>query len=123
MIKRLKAKKAITLREPVEDLIRVVRGQRIILDSDLAGAYGVTTARLNQQVARNHSRFPEDFVFRLTTAEFAALTLQIATSKSGRGGRRKLPNAFTEHGAIMAAIDRRAAKEHDLVLYPASKAT
>jgi len=80
-----------------------VRGQRVILDEDLARIYGATTTRLNQQVKRNVKRFPADFVFRLTAEELAALMLQIATSKKGRGGRRKLPYAFTEHGAIMAA--------------------
>jgi hypothetical protein len=75
----------------------------VILDSDLARIYGVTTARLNQQVKRNQERFPEDFVFQLTKPEHEDLMLQIATSSSGYGGRRKLPFAFTEHGAIMAA--------------------
>jgi len=89
--------------EPIEILIRVVRGQRVILDSDLATIYEVSTTRLNQQVRRNAERFPEDFAFQLTPDEFAGLMLQIATSKKGRGGRRKLPLAFTEHGAIMAA--------------------
>jgi hypothetical protein len=63
----------------------------------------VTTTRLNQQVRRNADRFPADFAFQVTADEFAGLMLQIATSKKGRGGRRKLPLAFTEHGAIMAA--------------------
>jgi phage regulator Rha-like protein len=74
----------------------------VILDSNLATLYGVSTARLNQQVSRNIDRFPGDFMFRLTRAEFDSLMLQNATSKT-RGGRRKLPYAFTEHGAIMAA--------------------
>ena len=89
--------------EPVEGLIRFLRGQRVILDADLAKVYGVTTTRLNQQVRRNSDRFPLDFAFQLTADELAGLMLQIATSKKGRGGRRKLPVAFTEHGAIMAA--------------------
>jgi hypothetical protein len=89
--------------EPVESLIRLIRGQRVILDSELATIYEVSTTRLNQQVRRNAERFPEDFAFQLTPDEFAGLMLQIATSKKGRGGRRKLPLAFTEHGAIMAA--------------------
>jgi len=84
-------------------LIRFIRSQRVILDADLAKVYGVTTARLNQQVRRNAERFPKDFAFQLTIDEFAGLMLQFATSKKGRGGRRKLPLAFTEHGAIMAA--------------------
>ena len=89
--------------QPVESFIRLVPGQRVILDADLARIYGVTTARLNQQVNRNVERFPADFCFRLKSAEFASLMLQSATSNKGRGGRRKIPNAFTEHGAIMAA--------------------
>jgi hypothetical protein len=83
--------------------ILVLRGHRVILDAELAAIYGVTTGRLNEAVKRNAERFPEDFMFRLSAAEHAALISQIATSKSGRGGRRKLPWAFTEHGAIQAA--------------------
>ncbi|MBM2841039.1 MAG: uncharacterized protein HW412_1567 [Bacteroidetes bacterium] len=87
----------------VESLIRVVRDQRVILDSDLARVYGVPTFRFNEAVKRNRERFPEDFMFQLSRVEFASLTSQIAISKIGRGGRRTLPYAFTEHGAIMAA--------------------
>jgi len=65
--------------------------------------YGVTTARLNQQVRRNIERFPDDFAFELTRDEFENLMLQFATSSAGWGGRRKLPLVFTEHGAVMAA--------------------
>lgn len=86
----------------IENRIMQIRGQRVILDFDLAELYGVTTARLNEQVKRNLDRFPLDFMFVLTDQEFTVLTSQFATSK-GRGGRRKLPLAFTEHGAIMAA--------------------
>ncbi len=86
----------------IESLILSIRGRRVILDSDLARLYGVTTARLNEQVKRNPNRFPPDFMFPLSQQEFAALISQNATSK-GRGGRRKLPNVFTEHGALMAA--------------------
>lgn len=87
----------------IETLILTIRGERVILDSDLAKIYGVSTARLNQQVKRNIERFPEDFMFRLTPKDFKGLMLQNATSKVTRGGRRKLPYVFTEHGAIMAA--------------------
>lgn len=73
-----------------------------MLDSDLAALYGVSTARLNQQVNRNLERFPEDFMFQLTNEEFKVLMLQIATSKKGRGGRRKLLLVFTEHSASPA---------------------
>ena len=89
--------------EAIASAILVLRGQRVILDADLAKLYGVTTARLNQQVRRNLDRFPEDFVFQLGQDEYDGLMLQFATSKIGRGGRRKLPLAFTEHGALMAA--------------------
>jgi leucyl aminopeptidase len=87
----------------VEQAILLIRGEKVILDSDLARLYGVSTTRLNQQVNRNLDRFPDDFMFRLTLDEFNSLMLQNATSKKGRGGRRKLPHVFTEHGAIMAA--------------------
>ena len=99
----MKPRQALIGAESVETLIRTIRGQRVILDADLAKVYGVTTARLNQQVKRNADRFPEDFAFQLIADEFTGLMLQIATSKEGRGGRRKLPFAFTEYGAIMAA--------------------
>jgi len=89
--------------EKVERAIILIRGEKVILDSDLARLFGVSTARLNPQVTRNLDRFPEDFMFRLREKEFKALILQNATSKKGRGGRRKLPYAFTEHGALMAA--------------------
>jgi phage regulator Rha-like protein len=89
--------------ERVESAILLIRGEKVILDSDLATLFGVSTARLNQQVNRNLDRFPGDFMFRLSDGEFRDLILQNATSKKGRGGRRKLPYAFTEHGALMAA--------------------
>jgi hypothetical protein len=87
----------------VQSLILPMRGDKIILDSDLARVYGVTTRRLNEQVKRNIDRFPRDFMFRLTMQEFDILMSQFATSRSAHGGRRNLPYAFTEHGAIMAA--------------------
>ena len=87
----------------VERAIYLIRGQRMMLDSDLAAIYGTSTMRLNEQFRRNRKRFPDDFAFVLTREEFACLISQIAISKKGRGGRRKLPIAFTEHGAIMLA--------------------
>lgn len=72
-----------------------------MLDYDLAELYGVLTSRLNEQIKRNINRFPEDFAFQLNDVEFKALISQIATSKVGRGGRRKLPYVFTEHGVAM----------------------
>ena len=85
-------------------VIRTIRGQRVILDADLARIYGVPTKALNQAVKRNFKRFPKDFLFQLTNEESDSLRSQIVTLKSGRGQHRKfLPYAFTENGAIMAA--------------------
>jgi len=84
--------------------IHLIRGQRVVLDTDLAAFYGETTKRFNQQVNRNRERFPEDFMFQLNAEEYESLRLQFATLKTGRGQHRKyLPHVFTEHGAIMAA--------------------
>jgi hypothetical protein len=88
---------------PIESRITILRHRKIILDTALAEIYGVTVKRLNQQVNRNRERFPSDFMFQIAPREFAALRMQFATTKNGRGGRRSLPYAFTEHGAIMAA--------------------
>jgi len=91
--------------EPPDHLIFEVRGQKIMLDSDLARIYGVPTKRLNEQIRRNHQRFPEDFMFRLSREEAAELVRsrsQFATLKRGQN-IKYLPYAFTEHGAIMAA--------------------
>ena len=89
---------------PIEPRIYVVRGHKVMLGSDLAEIFGVPAFRLNESVKRNKERFPEDFSFQLTQEEFAVLTSQIAMSKpAGRGGRRTLPYAFTEHGALMLA--------------------
>ena len=81
--------------------IVVIRGQRVLLDADLAQLYEVETRRLNEQIKRNMGRFPLDFMFQLTSDEFENLKSQFAITSGG--GRRKLPWAFTEHGAIMAA--------------------
>ena len=127
--------------QPIESLILTLRGQKVILDADLAELYGVPPKRLNEQVKRNAERFPEDFRFQLTAQEWSNLKSQFATSSlevppkqgvptnssqnamssthltepqnvppnwsqfvtSSHGGRRTLPHAFTEHGAIMAA--------------------
>ncbi len=91
------------LAKRAESKILILRGQKIILDSDLAELYRVSVKRLNQQVNRNAKRFPPDFIFKLSATEFKNLRLQIATSSLSHGGRRYLPHAFTEHGAIMAA--------------------
>jgi ORF6N domain len=94
---------AIVPLEIIENTIYLIRGGKVILDSELARLYGVETRRLNEQVRRNGSRFPNDFMFQLTQDEFEDLKSHFATSRSSWGGRRKLPLAFTEHGAIMAA--------------------
>jgi hypothetical protein len=88
--------------DSVESAIYLVRGQRVMLDSDLAAIYGTSTMRLNEQFRRNRKRFPKDFAFQLTREEFANLISQNAISSS-HGGRRKLPWVFTEHGALMLA--------------------
>ena len=87
----------------IESRIHPIRGQRVMLDFELAELYGIETMRLNEQVSRNIERFPEDFAFQLSAEEAKALISQIAISKPGRGGRRKLPWAFTEHGVAMLA--------------------
>ena len=90
--------------EQIEPLIKTVRGQKVILDTDLARLYGVPTKVINQAVRRNIERFPGDFLFPLTNDEAESLRSQSVTLKTGRGQHRKyLPNAFTEHGAFMAA--------------------
>src|SRR2546430_10668661 len=97
--------------DTIESAIYLIRGQRVMLDSDLAVIYGVTTKRLNEQLRRNLSRFPDDFAFQLAAEEFRNLKSQIATSSlrshfvtsSSHGGKRKLPWVFTEHGTLMLA--------------------
>ena len=96
-------KSAIILSKKVSSKILVVRGQKVILDADLAELYGVPVKRFNEQIKRNSHRFPKDFRFLLSRGEYVNLRSQIATSSSSHGGRRYLPHAFTEHGAIMAA--------------------
>lgn len=85
--------------ETISNKIYFIRNQKVMLDSDLASLYGVETKRLNEQVKRNITRFPEDFMFQLTELEFQNLKSQFATSSWG--GSRKLPFAFTEHGVLM----------------------
>ena len=115
------SRKTALVHESLEPLILVIRNQRVILDADLARLYGVTTKVFNQAVKRNVSRFPKDFAFQLTTAEITNLRSQTVTSNletledyedtdnrsqivtGSHGGRRYLPWAFTEHGAVMAA--------------------
>lgn len=87
--------------ELIASRIYLIRGEKVMLNSDLAQLYGVSTSRLNEQLTRNLDRFPDDFAFRLTQEEFHSLISQFATSKTGRGGRRKLPWVFTEQGVAM----------------------
>jgi hypothetical protein len=86
-------------REAIEKKIYIIRGQKVMLDKDLAELYGVPTKRLNEQVRRNRKRFPSDFMFRLSNREFGNLKSQFATSSWG--GTRKLPYVFTEQGIAM----------------------
>ena len=100
----------------IEQSIMLIRGEKVIIDADLAGLYGVETKRLNERVRRNKERFPEDFLFQLTHNEAKVLRSQSATSK-GRGGRRYAPYAFTEHGAIMAATVLNSPKAVQVSVY------
>src|SRR5690349_9925991 len=88
--------------EGIQSLILTIRGQRVMLDSDLARIYGVSTGQLNQALKRNPGRFPVDFAFQIERQEFVNLISQSVISSS-YGGRRTLPWVFTEHGAIMLA--------------------
>src|SRR6201987_4098566 len=97
------AKTAIVVAPKVDSKIFVLRGQRVILDRDLAQLYGVEVRQLNQQAKRNAKRFPPAFRFQLSTHELKILRSQNVISSEGHGGSRYLPYAFTEHGAIMAA--------------------
>ena len=101
----------------VLEIILVIRGKKVILDSDLAGLYGVETRRLNEQVRRNIDKFPEDFMFQLTKEEFNNLKSQNATSSSGWGGRRKPPLVFTEHGALQAANVLNSTQANKMSVY------
>jgi hypothetical protein len=96
-------RKSVLAAKQIENQIFLVRGQKVLLDADLAVLYGVEVRALNQAVKRNEERFPPDFVFQLTAEENDLLKSQTVISKSSRGGRRYAPYAFTEHGAIMAA--------------------
>ena len=104
--------------ESISLSIAALRGQRVILDSDLAALYGVETKRFNEQVKRNAARFPVDFMFQLTPEESDSLRSQIATLKTGRGQHRKyLPYVFTEHGAIMAAMVLNSPRAVEVSVY------
>src|SRR4030043_778583 len=101
----------------ISKVIMVIRGQKVILDADLAALYGVATKRLNEQVRRNIYKFPEDFMFQMTKEEFEILKSQIATSSSDWGGKRKLPLVFTEHGALQAANVLNSAQANKMSVF------
>lgn len=101
--------------EDITQRIVVLRGQRVLFDAGLAALYGVSTRRLNEQVRRNRKRFPDDFLFELTGEEFTNLKSHFATSSWG--GRRKLPLAFTEHGAIQAATILNSPRAVDMSVH------
>lgn len=104
--------------ESISLSIAALRGQRVILDSDLAALYGVETKRFNEAVKRNAARFPADFMFQLSAEESDSLRSQIATLKTGRGQHRKyLPYVFTEHGAIMAAMVLNSPRAVEVSVY------
>lgn len=116
--------------ESVAQRILLIRGQKVMLDADLAELFGVPTKRFNEQVKRNLDRFPADFMFQLTEDEheylrsqivtsnkYESLRSQIATSKTGRGGRRYVPYVFTEHGAIMAATILNSPKAVEMSVF------
>jgi phage regulator Rha-like protein len=96
-------KTALVATRKVDSKILILRGQKVILDADLAELYGVQVRHLNQQVKRNAKRFPPAFRFQISAPEFEILKSQNVISNSGHGGTRYRPYAFTEHGAIMAA--------------------
>jgi len=110
--------KALVPTEEITRAILVLRRHRVLLDSELAALYGVTTKRFNEQVRRNTKRFPADFMFQLTADEISCLRSQFATLKLGRGAHRKyLPYAFTEHGAIMAATIVNSPRAVEMSVY------
>jgi hypothetical protein len=105
--------------DQIDHRILLIRGRRVMIDSDLAALYDVSTGRFNEQVKRNLGRFPADFMFQLTNQEAVALRSQFAISneRAGRGGRRYLPYAFTEHGAIMAATILNTPRATEVSVY------
>lgn len=113
----MKNKKVLISSGQIEQKIVLIRDQKVLLDADLAELYGVTTKRLNEQVKRNVDRFPPDFMFQLDEDELVILRSHFATSKSGRGGRRYLPYAFTEHGAIMVASVLNTSRAIEISIY------
>ncbi len=123
------SKQALILVVQIEPRILVIRGQRVILDADLAELYGTTTKRLNEQVKRNLDRFPADFMFQITVEEARAMRSQFVTaseplqpmrSQIATASKRNIryqPNAFTEHGALMAATILSTPRAIDVSVY------
>lgn len=121
--------KSLILVEQIEPRILAIRGQRVILDADLAELYGTTTKRMNEQVKRNLSRFPKDFMFLLTAEEAQAMRSQFVTTSgtnplmrsqiatASKRNIRYLPYAFTEHGALMAASVLNTPSAVDVSVY------
>jgi hypothetical protein len=105
---------AIPTTDPSSEHVQEIRGERVVLDDRLASIFGVTTMVLNQAVKRNRKRFPPAWAFQLTEEEFARLKSQSVISKS-RGGRRKPPWAFTEHGVVMAASILRSERASSIM--------
>jgi hypothetical protein len=100
----------------IEPRILMMRGQRVMLDADLAGLYGVSTKRLNEQVKRNRSRFPQDFMFKLHGDEWAELVAKCDRFKNMKHST-VLPNAFTEHGAVMLANILKSRRAVEMSVY------
>jgi phage regulator Rha-like protein len=102
----------------IERRIYLIRGQKVMIDSDLAELYRVETKSLNRAVKRNCDRFPADFMFLLTAAEAESLRCQFGTSNDGRGGRRTIPYAFTEHGVAMlsSVLNSRRAMQMSILI-------
>ena len=100
--------------ERIASQIYLIRGEKVMLDADLAVLYGVTTGNLNKAMKRNRRRFPEDFVFQLSEDEYEALRFQIGRANEGRGGRRSPPYAFTEQGVAMLSSVLRSDRAADI---------
>lgn len=117
-LKPIKARTVVPNGEHIVHSILILRGQRVLLDVELAVLYGVSTKRFNEQVRRNRHRFPADFMFQLSAEDLETLRSQSATSKNtGRGGCRYLPYAFTEHGAMMAATVLNSPRAVEMSVY------
>ncbi len=104
--------------EQIQNMIYIIRGLRVMLDSDLAKLYGIETKILNQAVKRNQPRFPDDFMFQLTAEEYNNLRSQFVTSSSEYGGRRYQPLVFTENGVAMlsSVLNSKTAIEANIAI-------